>query len=62
MALADIDVTIHPVIRALLDAKDWGGAYLVSKAEERQLIKAGYYFDGLKVVADQSWSMPFKPG
>ena len=59
-ALADIEVSIHPDILALLNEEDWAGAQRLADQNRIELVEAGYQADGLKVVAGQSWEKPYE--
>ena len=54
-AAADIDVEIHPDIRARLLEGDWAAARLRAQEIGRVLNEAGFRADGLKVTAGESW-------
>lgn len=58
----DVKVDIHPKIRKFLLAENWGAARSLAEEMRTDLEGQGFYPDGLKVVAGDSWNQPFKSG
>jgi hypothetical protein len=57
---ADVTVTIHPKIRALLDNGRWSEAREIAKQLDADLRSHGYQPDGLNVTAGASWPRSFE--
>jgi len=51
----DVNVSIHPEIFALLQNGRWKAAHDAAKQMSRQMIEQGYHYDGMKVIAGDSW-------
>ena len=61
-AAIDVDVKVHPDIRDFLLNGRWAAARSRAHQMAADLRDQGFHPDGLKVVAGESWSRPFKSG
>jgi hypothetical protein len=60
---ADLSLGLHPRIANLLARAEWAEAKRAAESLADALKQEGYYPDGVKVVAGNSWSKPFSiPG
>lgn len=58
---ADVEVAIHPKLRALLQRGEWLRAQQSSQELHEVFASEGYQPDGLRVTAGDSWTRPFEP-
>lgn len=59
--LADVEISIHPEIRQLLEGGRWSVAREIAKQNREALRLQGYQADGLKVSPGDSWMKPYEP-
>lgn len=59
-ASIDLEVQAHPGVHELLLSGSWNAARSLADEMKTDLVSQGFHSDGLKVVAGDTWSQPFK--